>query len=211
MQLWFELERCNLDFINHAPFNMMHEVKLPIPPEQVFDILVNHKWEDWFPDFVSTQWKTQEPHGIGSIREANLKTVKARERFLAWEEGKRFCFTIDAVTLPLVNAMAEDIQLTPSGDNSTLMSYRIYYDPKPMTRLIHPLVRSYYGRMFKNSMISLQKYIHKTFNPPDQTTVPVKRVNIQHDWKGLSVSLGLLAGFVVFLGLKSKNCCKKDS
>lgn len=158
--MWFSLRSIDLAFAPQAPFHFHNEAELPAPPERVWAVLEDgDTWPGWFKDFVSMRWTSPPPHGAGSTREVRLKPLSVRETFLAWEPGRRFAFRVDAITLPLVSAMMEDLVLTPREGGRTHLSWRVSYTPRPVMRLIHPLLRMIFGGMFKVTLANLGRYL----------------------------------------------------
>ena len=103
-------------------------------------------------------------HGdrVGAEREVELKALTVRERFLAWEPGKRLAFTVYGSTLPLLKAMLEDMVLEPveAGGQvrATRLIWRAHYEPSLLMRLVHPLGRMIFGELFKASGEGLARY-----------------------------------------------------
>ena len=110
-------------------------------------------------DFVALDWISPEPHGVGSERKAVLKTATAIEHFLAWDRGRRLSFRVASVSLPLVKAMMEDMRLQPLPDGGTRLDYYVFYTPNLAMKLLHPIVRAFYARMFRQSLINLRRYV----------------------------------------------------
>ena len=159
--MWFKLKPYELNGGEKAPEHFYNEVKLPASPEKIFKILAGNDWDNWFKDFVSVSWDTPDNHGVGSKRQVKLKTLSARETMLAWEPGKRFSFTLTEVTLPLVHAMMEDMQLEETADGGTLLKWYVHYDPNLFTKIFHPVVRGIFGNMFRKSMKNLVEFCQK--------------------------------------------------
>lgn len=155
----FQLAALDLSYTLQAPFSMKYQIELPASPEAVWDLLASLDWPAWFVDFQSLHWLTAAPHGVGSQRKAVLKSATAIERFLVWERGQRLTFAIDAVSLPLVSAMVEDMRLQPTPTGGTVLYYQVFYTPNRLMRLCHPLVRRIYSRMFRQSLLNLQRYL----------------------------------------------------
>lgn len=157
--MWFTLTPGDLDYVRTAPFRFENEAELDAPPDAVFDILADTAtWPKWFPDFRRATWKTDPPPGVGSVRVAELATVSAREKFIAWEPGARFTFTMLEMTLPLVSTMVEDYALTatPKG---TRFRWTACYTPRTWVRPLHPIVRMVFSRMFRQATDGLVKYV----------------------------------------------------
>lgn len=157
--MWFDVEPCDLGFVEQSRHSLDYEVLLPATPERAFDALSGDEMRLWFEDFVACRWTSPPPHGVGSTREIELKIVTVKERFLVWEPGKRLTFTIYASTLPITRQMVEDMQLEPAGDRATRLRWRVHYTPSKIARPIHPIARFAFGRMFQRSVDNLSRYL----------------------------------------------------
>ncbi len=162
MPYWFQLRRSELADIPQMPYHFDNQILIEASPASVFDVLANSNWQNWFVDFVSVTWTSSEPYGVGSTRTVKLKSLSVQERFLAWEPGQRFSFSIDAISLPLIQAMFEDMQLESVEDGrATRLRWRVYYSPNWLMRAVHPIARAIFGRMFRQSLKNLKQYGEK--------------------------------------------------
>ncbi len=101
----------------------------------------------WASGYRGTVWHT--PAGPGAVRDVRLRRINVTERFLAWEPGRRFAFSTDAMTLPLVTRMIEDITFTPDGDGGTLLGWTVHLTPRAWLRPVQGLlVRRVFEPMF---------------------------------------------------------------
>lgn len=151
-----ELEKVGLDYTERSPFRFVNERDIAAPPAQVFAVLAGDSWPQWFPDFLGVTWLSGTG-GLGSVREVRLKTLSVRETFLAWDDGRRYCFRIDSVTLPLIRIMVEDLALSPGPDGGTHLRWTAHYTPRLLMRIIHPIARLIFGRMFRKAADGLKK------------------------------------------------------
>jgi hypothetical protein len=161
--MWFYVEPSDVHFLDRARFELKNEAIIPASPERVFEIFATgERQSEWFKDFVGYRWTSGAPYGVGSTREVELKMLRVKERFFVWEPGKRMSFSIEAITLPLVTQMAEDLRFEPSGNGATWLGWRAAYEPAPAMRLIHPVVRKIFDKMFRASLDGLTKYVART-------------------------------------------------
>lgn len=152
----FSLRPTDLDYLSNAPCELYHEAIVAAPPEPVFELLTSsERMGEWFPDFVSCTWETPAPHGVGSRREVVLKALRVKERFLAWEAGSRVVIAFEEINLPLVSRLAEDMRVVALDSQRTRVSRRVAYTPTLAMRLVHPLARVVFGRMFAQSLRAL--------------------------------------------------------
>jgi uncharacterized protein YndB with AHSA1/START domain len=160
--MWFQVKPTDLSYTLSSPFQMRNEAVIAAPPERVFEIITNGDVQhEWFKDFVACRWTSAPPHGVGSTREVELKTLTVKERFLAWDPGKRMSFCIYASTLPLISEMLEDLQLEPTSDGGTLFRWTAHYTPTLAMRLVHPIARVVFGGMFRASIEGLKRYAER--------------------------------------------------
>jgi hypothetical protein len=164
-RMWFAVEAQGLSFTKTAPFLFENEVILDVTPERAFEVVAGGENQRvWFKDFVGFRWTSQAPHGVGAERDVELQMVTVRERFIAWDPGKHLAFTIHAMTLPLVDAMVEDMHFEPVGADRTRFTWRAHYRPKLFMRPVHPIVRLVFSKLFAESTKGLKDYLatHKT-------------------------------------------------
>ncbi len=157
--MWFDVAAVTLQFTESSPFRFENVVLIDATPARVFEIIAKGEAQKvWFQDYVDTRWTTASTASVGAEREVELKTVTVRERFLAWEPGRRIAFTIYGITLPVVKEMLEDMVLEPVGDHATRLTWRAHYTPTLIMRLVHPIGRMIFGEIFRASAEGLARY-----------------------------------------------------
>ena len=156
--MWFQVRPVDLSFTKSSPFQFHNEAVIRAAPERVFEIMaLGEEQRVWFKDFVEVRWTSAPPHGVGSMREVELKTLTVKERVLAWDPGKRLSFCIYAITVPLVSAMVEDLELI-AEDGGTRVRWIVHYEPSLVMRALHGPVRSKFGEMFRQTLEGLTRY-----------------------------------------------------
>ncbi|MBN1947321.1 MAG: SRPBCC family protein [Bradymonadales bacterium] len=162
--MWFACTPKELEFFDLASHRLVTDIVLPAPPPVVFRTLNDaDAWSMWFHELKVVAWPNYPPRGVGSRREAVLKTLgvplKIKERFVAWEDGKRFAFIMDALSLPLLSAGGEDYRLEAVGEDRTRLCWHFCYEPRVLTRAVHPLARLFFKQMFQRAAGRLAKYL----------------------------------------------------
>jgi uncharacterized protein YndB with AHSA1/START domain len=159
--MWFNTKPSDVTYTDTAPQRIANVVTINAPPQRVFDIFATADHQDeWMQDFKMCRWTSGEPHDVGATREIELKVLTVKERFLIWEPGKRLMFSVDALTLPIVNQMLEDIRFEPiSAGAATRLVWHIYYTPARIATPIHPVARAVFGHMFSASAKKLAQWV----------------------------------------------------
>jgi uncharacterized protein YndB with AHSA1/START domain len=157
--MWFDMDPVPLEFTLTSPFHIETVQRIEASPERVFDIMATGERQvEWFQDFVENRWTT-ETRGVGAERVVELKLLSVKERFLAWDRGRRLAFHFYATTLPVTTATIEDLTFAPEdGGKATRFTWRVHYRPTTLARLVHPLVRMVFGRLFRLSAEGLARY-----------------------------------------------------
>lgn len=157
--MWFDVEAVPLSFTESAPFCIENSVGIHAPAARVFEILATAEHQkDWFQDFKDCRWTSASRAGVGAEREIELALLTVKERFIAWEPGKRLTFHVYGITLPLVEAMVEDMIIEPTTDRISRLTWRVHYRPSLLMRMVHPIGRAIFGSMFRNSADNLARY-----------------------------------------------------
>ncbi len=165
--MWHATGDVELDFTAHSPERLEFEIVCFAPAERVFEVLTSDReFGEWLEPLAECRWTTPGPHGVGSKREVvldmlapkgkgradALTALAVKERILAWERGKRFAFAIEALTIPLVRRMVEDMQLERLGPQKTRLRYHVHYEPTLLMRAVHPIAREFFGKMFRDAV-----------------------------------------------------------
>ena len=151
------LPAVDLDWIATAPVMLRVEGRFAAPPARVFEAFADAAgWTEWFPSMTRAAWVAGQG-GVGSEREVTVRGFGAvRERFLAWEPGARFSFTMIAASSPLVRRMGEDYRLSPDGAG-TRLDCTVGIEPSRVGRLAMPIARRILQRSFRGAVARLDR------------------------------------------------------
>ncbi|MBK9964979.1 MAG: SRPBCC family protein [Holophagales bacterium] len=104
----FALRPEDLSFPDRALVRLAFSRLVPVPPERAFDVLADHEaWTRWFVDFKKASVAGGVREGVGMKRRVWVGPMVLDERFIAWERGRRFSFTMLQSNLPILSAMVE--------------------------------------------------------------------------------------------------------
>src|SRR5687768_4114357 len=94
------------------------------------------------------EWVSAQTSGVGAEREVYLRLLGAyRERFIAWEPGARFSFTMTASSTPMVHALLEDFVFTDEGAH-TRVDWVLAADPRLLGKLGRPVLTRVMRKLF---------------------------------------------------------------
>ena len=115
----------DLSFFDRAPVRHVFEASIRATRSEVFAAIADPTtWPDWFPGVRAARYRGAPPHGIGTIREADVSGTHWVEEMLAWEPDRLWAYTVVASSTPLAKAQVESFELedvpgVSRGPNST--------------------------------------------------------------------------------------------
>jgi uncharacterized protein YndB with AHSA1/START domain len=156
----FSLDPQPLAFAESAPIRVTDSATVRATPDRVFEAFADTpSWTKWFPLMHRARWVSSETSGVGSEREVALRLLGAyRERFVAWEPGRRFAFTMTASSSPMARAIVEDFKFTEQG-GSTRIDWVLAADPRTLGKIARPALEAIMPRVFRKSGQQLEKYL----------------------------------------------------
>lgn len=153
-----------LDFLERAPLRVSQSATIGATPLRVFAVFADApSWPRWFPLMHRASWSSPEIEQVGAVREVALHGLGIyRERFIAWEPGSRFAFTMTETSSPLARAIVEDFQMSPVRDGeATRLSWTLAAEPTTVGRVAKPFVEGIMRRVFLASGPRLEAYLRK--------------------------------------------------
>jgi polyketide cyclase/dehydrase/lipid transport protein len=148
--------------LDTAPFRMVHSAVLPGSPDAVFaQLAAPERWVGVFPMMTKAAWSSAQIACVGAERRVTLRMLgRFEERFLVWEPGKRFAFTMIASSSPLTTQMAEDYRLTREGAD-TRLEWIVGAVPTLLGRAGTPALRLVTRQLFTRFLANLGRVLRE--------------------------------------------------
>ncbi|MBL8786877.1 MAG: SRPBCC family protein [Deltaproteobacteria bacterium] len=156
--MWFKVRASDATFVEASKKHFVYDFRVEAPAADVFAwVTAPEHLGRWMADLKAARWVTGSPHGVGSVREVQLKTIAVHERVLAWEPGERFVFTIVRASVPILKRMVEDYRFEATGTSSTRVRWTIAYQPRTLAMPLEPLLAPRFSKMFEASCAKLSQ------------------------------------------------------
>jgi uncharacterized protein YndB with AHSA1/START domain len=133
MTNWIELQPVGLDFIDDAPLRIEVSTQTTLAPQEIWNALIDAGgWAKWFPGVQKAGYRPPAPpHGVGTIRFAEVSGVQYEETMLAWDAPTRWIYRIDRSTSDLARAQVEATLVESQSKGRTRVVWILACDPRP--------------------------------------------------------------------------------
>ena len=146
----------DLAFLERAPKRWDFDEPVDAAPETVFAaISADPSTWTWFPGLSrDAGYKSEPPHGVGSIRQVSMAGTTYKETILAWDPPSRWAYRVDECSAPIARALVEDWTISPAAAGS-IVRWTFTIDPRPMFRATGPAAPAAMGSVFRKAMRNL--------------------------------------------------------
>lgn len=156
----FSCRPVDLARLDSVAYRIENNVIVNASPERVFEVFEDgNSWPEWVDAIDNVEWTSPKPFGVGTTRTVTLKGVKAYEKFIAWDPGKRFTFYFSETSLPFMRSFCEDYQLEPLDTGKTLITHVVAFEPHFMLKVLGRVLKRIMGNMFKEALMSLRTFV----------------------------------------------------
>ena len=169
--MWFELRKESLGFLGHAPVVHVAEAVIAAPRNAVFGAIADPRgWKHWFPGVREASYTTPPPHGVGTIREANVGGTRWVEELIDWEDPTRWAWTVLRTSVPFARAQVESFEFMEAAGR-TRVRWTLALDPRLLARLGAPLAGRMISRLLRQAMENLATYLERNGASERRTTL----------------------------------------
>lgn len=163
------MRREDLGFVARAPLRHVFSALVRAPRTAVFAAIADPPgWPAWFPGVRSARYVSPPPHGVGSIREADVSGTRWVEEMIAWDEGRRWAYTVIESSTPLASAQVEVFEVDDALDESladgtpaTRVTWTLAIEPRLLQRLTGPIAPLVMRRVFERAMTNLEAHLRR--------------------------------------------------
>lgn len=139
---WHRLESIDETFFDTAPLRFVYRLDVAVPAETVWDSLQSDESiAAWGPGVRQVRWLSPRPFGVGTTREVELAMgiATVRERFLVWDEGKRYAFEVYESNRSGFQRFGENYVLEERNGGSRL-TWTVAIELQPKLRRLAPVL-----------------------------------------------------------------------
>lgn len=161
----FPCRPVDLTFLDSAPYQIKNEVIINASPERIFEVFEDgDSWCKWVKAINKVEWTSPKPFGVGTTRTVNLNNVKAYEKLIVWDTGKRLAFYFAATSIPFARAFCEDYQLEPLDNGKIKIRHTVAFEPNNLSKVAGPIMKRIMRNMFRNALHSLADLLQSMEN-----------------------------------------------
>ena len=131
----FTMRKEDLGFVERAGSVHVAEATMAAPRSRVFGAFVDpESWPAWFPNVRRAVYASPPPFGIGTIREAHVGGTRWIEEMVAWDDGRRWAWTVLRASVPFAKAQVECFEFADAGAG-TRIRWTLALEPRLVARL----------------------------------------------------------------------------
>lgn len=158
----FTLRREDASFVERAPVVHVFDASAAAPCAAVFAAFADpHTWKDWFPGVRQAWYASEPPHGVGTVREADVGGTHWIEEIIAWDVDRRWAYTVTGSSAPIAHAQVEVFDFADVA-GGTRVRWTLALEPRILMRLGGPATPSVIRRVFERAMGSLEARLRGT-------------------------------------------------
>src|SRR5262245_6091661 len=133
--MWFTMHKEDIGFVERAPSVHVAEATMAAPRARVFGAFVEPEcWPAWFPNVQRAAYTSSPPFGVGTIREAHVGGTRWVEEMVAWDDGRRWAWTVLRASVPFAKAQVECFEFADAGAG-TRIRWTFALEPRLIARL----------------------------------------------------------------------------
>ena len=165
----FDMRREDLTFLTRAPVIHAFEADVAAPRDRVFAALADPAtWSRWFPGVKSACYGSPPPHGVGTIREADVSGTRWVEEMIAWDVDRRWAYAVTSASAPVAMAQVESFELEDGPAGTTRVRWTLALEPRLLMSLTGPIAPFVMGALFRRAMRNLEAFL----GPPEAAAAP---------------------------------------
>jgi len=155
------MRREDMGFFERAPVVHVSEATVAAERAAVFAALVDPGcWTQWFPGVRAVSYGSPPPHGVGTIRRADVGGTRWEEELIAWDHDARWAWTVTRASVPFATAQVESFELADAA-GGTRVRWTLALEPRLLARLGTPFAARVVPRLLERAMNNLGTYLRR--------------------------------------------------
>jgi uncharacterized protein YndB with AHSA1/START domain len=151
----FTMRREDVGFVERAGSVHVAEATMAAPRPRVFGAFVDpESWPAWFPNVRRATYTSPPPFGVGAIREAHVRGTRWIEEMIAWDDGRRWAWTVLRASVPFAKAQVECFEFADAGAG-TRIRWTLALEPRLVARLGAPFASGAIRRLLARATANL--------------------------------------------------------
>jgi uncharacterized protein YndB with AHSA1/START domain len=152
-----DLVPVELEWIERAPQTVRVSEHIEAPPAAVFALFADAaSWPAWFPMMTKAVW-LGAPGVVGAEREVTMRGFGTFvERILAFDQDRRFAFTVFKSSSGMMSKFGEDYRLTPEGPG-TRFDWTMGAEAAGAGRIAAPAMRVFMKQLLTRAARNLDR------------------------------------------------------
>ncbi len=128
-------------FFATAPFVAHNRRVFPVPPQQLWDVVVSDRMWSWLPTVWGCRYPVGTSAGPGVVRDFQMYihhwlVFAQHERVIALDAPNVMCYTATDATLPVFGSWCERYRVEPGPDDrSAVLDWTLACAPRYLSRI----------------------------------------------------------------------------
>lgn len=154
----YKVEKKTIDFLETAPFQLKKSFELNMTSFDFWNLLIDTKnWKTWFPNFKSATNLVENEGGLGSKRQVEFGNLVAVEQFIAWDEQKKWAFSVVQMNVPILKGMVEQVLIKEKNNKQIQIEWRVAAMLKWWAKPLQSFLEKDMHKNFDKMILNLKK------------------------------------------------------
>lgn len=147
-------------YVTSAPVQLTHSITIKAPVAKIWSVVDDTpNFDKWFKGVKWGKMEVPTDKGLGAKRLAQLNSNKYYEEIIAYEENKKWGFSMIESNSGLCKSITEVVYMEPIDKTTTRVTYKGGYEYNGFARYLKPVMNMAVTNIWKNAFKGLKEYI----------------------------------------------------